>query len=48
MPIARLVGALTSTLQVDSQRIVDETGLTENYDFRLGFSGTGLSAKAIA
>jgi uncharacterized protein (TIGR03435 family) len=48
VPIASLVRALPSFLQVSSERIVDETGLTGNYDCWLGFSETGLNAKASA
>jgi uncharacterized protein (TIGR03435 family) len=47
-PIARFVGALIPSLNAGEQRIDDKTGLTGNYDFRLGFSQTGLSAKASA
>jgi len=43
-----LAKALSPVLNVSSERIVDETGLTGIYDYRLGFSGTGLSTKASA
>ena len=48
VPLDLLVRALTPILNVGSERIVDETGLTGTYDYRLGFSRTGLSAKASA
>ena len=48
VPLASLVGALTRFLDVSTARIIDETGLTGNYDYRLSFSGTGLNANANA
>jgi hypothetical protein len=46
--LASLVGALPLYLDVSMSRIIDETGLTGNYDYRLSFSGTGLNATANA
>ncbi len=46
IPMARFVVALRPSLPVGTQRIADKTGLTGNYDFHLGFSGTGFSANA--
>ncbi len=48
VPLDSLVRELASNLNVSPERIVDQTGLTGNYDYRLGFSRTGLSANASA
>lgn len=47
-PIASFVRALTPSLGIAADRIVDKTGLTGNYDFRFGFPQTGLSATVSA
>jgi uncharacterized protein (TIGR03435 family) len=46
VPIASLVTALRVPLQVGIERIVDKTGLTGNYDYRVGYLEAGLSATA--
>lgn len=46
--ISGLINALRVPLSVGRERIVDKTGLTGSYDYRLGYSEAGLSATASA